>query len=506
MPGVVAVLTGADVPGDTAIGPVCRDESLFPVEVQFHHQAVAWVIGETEKVARRGAAALDVEYEALPAILTIRDAIQAGSYLTDEFRLASGDLSLLDSSPVRVEGELEIGGQEHFYLETQAAIAWVDESGAIAVHSSTQHPSETQATVAHVLGLPRHSVVVECLRMGGAFGGKESQANGFAAVAALGAWKTRRPVRVRLNRQFDIAMTGKRHPYLARYAAGFECDGRIRALRLELWSDGGWSQDLSEPIMWRSLFHCDNAYQIQAVDVRGRVCRTHKTSQTAFRGFGGPQAMVVIEEILSRAAVRLGLRAEVVRERNFYRDGDHTHYGQRVGEAHRITTLWDALKRDSRFDERRVEVDRFNATSPHAKRGLAITPVKFGISFTAGVYNQAGAFVIVYRDGSVQVNHGGTEMGQGLATKIRQVAADTLGVPLTAVRVMPTRTDKIPNTSATAASSGTDLNGAAVVRRVRKDMVALGEDRRRAAYVRPGRRALSGWSRRGTEWSDADFR
>jgi xanthine dehydrogenase large subunit len=298
--------------------------------------------------------------------------------------------------------------------------------------------------------------------MGGAFGGKEVQANAFAAIAALGAWRTRRPVRVRLTREIDVSLTGKRHPYLARYTAGFEHDGRLTGVRIQLFSDGGCSLDLSEPIMWRSMFHIDNAYKLPAVEVTGRVCRTHKTSQTAFRGFGGPQGMLVIEEILAQGAQRLGLPPDRVRERNFYREGDTTHYGAPVRDADRIALIWNRLKRTSAFEPRRADVAGFNERSPHRKRGLAITPVKFGISFTATFYNQAGAVVLVYRDGTVQVNHGGTEMGQGLFTKILQVAAETLGVPISHVRVMPTRTDKVPNTSATAASSGSDLNGAAV--------------------------------------------
>ncbi len=461
-PGVVAGLTSADVPGESDTGPVRHDEPLFPVEVMFHCQPVAWVLGETCDAARRGAARVLVEYHPLPAVLTIEQALAAGSFLTEPLHLSSGDVSVLESSHVRFDGELAIGGQEHFYLETHASIAWIDESGGVSVHSSTQHPSETQRVVARVLGLPQHQVTVECLRMGGAFGGKEIQANAWAAIAALGAWKTRRPVRVRLTRALDIALTGKRHPYLARYSAGFGADGRIEALRLALYSDGGWSLDLSEAIMWRSLFHCDNAYRLPAVDVTGRVCRTHKTSQTAFRGFGGPQAMIVIEEIMSRAARQLSLPAEVVRERNFYREGDTTHYGQRVEHACRIETIWAQLKQTSRFENRRHEVARFNATHPHRKRGLAITPVKFGISFTATFFNQGGALVLIYRDGSVQLNHGGTEMGQGLFTKVRQIAAESLGVTRERVRLMSTRTDKVPNTSATAASAGTDLNGAAV--------------------------------------------
>jgi len=461
-PGVVAVLTGADVPGEGDTGANRRDEPMFPTEVMFFNQPVAWVLATTLDAARQGAARMNVTYSALPAILTIEQAIAANSYLAGPLRIASGDMSVLASSALRIDDELDIGGQEHFYLETQSAIAWIDESGGVAVQSSTQHPAETQEVVARVLGLPKHQITVECLRMGGAFGGKEVQANVWAAVAALGAWKTRRPVRVRLTRALDVALTGKRHPYLARYSAGLASDGRLEALRLELFSDGGWSLDLSEPVMWRSLFHCDNAYRIPAIEVTGRVCRTHKTSQTAFRGFGGPQAMLVIEDILSRAARRLSIPAAVIRERNFYRDGDVTHYGQQVDEARRMSVIWTELKKTSGFDVRRAEIDRVNQTTPHRKRGLAITPVKFGISFTATFFNQGGALVLVYRDGSVQVNHGGTEMGQGLVTKVRQIAARLLGVSPDRIRMMATRTDKVPNTSATAASAGTDLNGAAV--------------------------------------------
>jgi xanthine dehydrogenase large subunit len=461
-PGVASVLTEIDVPGEGNSGANRHDEPLFPTEVMFYRQPIAWVLGETAEAARRGAARVEAQYQPLPAILTIEQAINADSFLTDELRIIDGPLSQPGSSALQISGELRVGGQEHFYLETQAAIAWIDEAGFIAVHASTQHPAETQEVVARVLGMPRNHVTVECLRMGGAFGGKEVQANAFAAVAALGAWKTRRPVRVRLTRELDFALTGKRHPYLAKYHAGFASDGRIESFLVALYSDGGWSLDLSEPVMWRSMFHLDNAYKVPAVEVTGRVCRTHKTSQTAFRGFGGPQGMLVIEEVMTQAAQRLNLPADVVRRRNFYKNGDTTHYGARVDDADRLALIWDSLKTSSRFDERRAEITAFNVRSPHSKRGLAMTPVKFGISFTATFYNQAGAVVLVFRDGTVQVNHGGTEMGQGLYTKMLQVAAETLGLPISCVRVMATRTDKVPNTSATAASSGSDLNGAAV--------------------------------------------
>ena len=409
-PRVATVLTAADVPGEGDSGCNHHDEPLFPTEVLYHSQPVAWVLGETLEAARRGASRVAAEYEPLPAILTIDDAIAADSFHSAPLRLARGDTSAIESSPLHFEGELRIGGQEHFYLETQCALAWLDETGGVAAHSSTQHPSETQEVIARVLALPKNRVTVECLRMGGAFGGKEVQANAWAAVAALVAWKTRRPVRVRLTRALDFALTGKRHPFLARYAAGFTEDGRLTGVRIALFSDGGWSLDLSEPVMGRALFHCDNAYFLPAAELTGRVCRTHKTSQTAFRGFGGPQGMLVIEEILDHAARRLDLPPETVRERNFYREGDTTHYGQTVKDAGRIGTIWQRLKESSAYAERRGEINRWNAVHPHRKRGLAITPVKFGISFTATFFNQAGALVLVYRDGSVQVNHGGTEM------------------------------------------------------------------------------------------------
>ncbi|HEY1756747.1 MAG TPA: xanthine dehydrogenase molybdopterin binding subunit [Bryobacteraceae bacterium] len=461
--GVVATLTGSDVPGEGNSGANRHDEPLFPDEVLYHGQPVAWVLGETLEAARQGASRVAVRYEPLPAILSIEDAIVQRSFLSGPARCFRGDAaSAIADAPCRVHGELRIGGQEHFYLETQCALACMDESGGVFLHCSTQHPTETQAIVARALGIGENRVTVECLRMGGAFGGKEVQANAWAAIAALGAWKTRRPVRVRLPRALDMALTGKRHPFLARYAAGHDERGILRGFDVELYSDGGWSLDLSEPVLWRAIFHLDNAYLLPAVNVTGYVCRTNKTSQTAFRGFGGPQGMLVIEDALDRIARSLGLPPEVVRERNFYREGDTTHYGMRVKDAGRISRIWDELKESSSFDARRERVQAFNSAQRHRKRGIAITPVKFGISFTATMFNQAGALVLIYRDGTVQVSHGGTEMGQGLHTKIQQIAAESLGVNLDAVRVMPTRTDKVPNTSATAASAGTDLNGAAV--------------------------------------------
>jgi xanthine dehydrogenase large subunit len=360
------------------------------------------------------------------------------------------------------EGEFEFAGQEHFYLETHAALALVDENGQIFVQSSTQHPSETQEIVAHVLGLASHAVTVQCLRMGGGFGGKEMQPHGFAAIAALGATLTGRPVRLRLTRTQDMTMSGKRHGFHAVWKVGFAADGRLRALAATLTSDGGWSLDLSEPVLARALCHIDNAYWVPHIEVHGRIARTNKTSQTAFRGFGGPQGMLVMEDILGRCAPALGIPARELRRRNFYQEGQTTPYGQPVRHPERIERVWTAVTDSGEVDRRLVGIAAFNAAHEHTKRALAITPVKFGISFNLTAFNQAGALVHVYKDGSVLINHGGTEMGQGLHTKMLQVAATALGLPLSAVRLAPTRTDKVPNTSATAASSGADLNGGAV--------------------------------------------
>ncbi|HEX5522973.1 MAG TPA: xanthine dehydrogenase molybdopterin binding subunit [Pedococcus sp.] len=462
VPGVVRVLTADDVPGVNDAG-VKHDEPLFPSEVMFHGHAVCWVLGESIEAARLGAERVEIDYEPLPSLVTLREAIEAESFQGARPTLRRGDpdAALARAAHV-VEGEFELGGQEHFYLETHASLAMVDEGGQVFVQSSTQHPSETQEIVAHVLGLRSHEVTVQCLRMGGGFGGKEMQPHGYAAIAALGATLTGRPVRLRLNRSQDITMSGKRHPFHASWTAGFDEDGHILALRATLTSDGGWSLDLSEPVLARALCHVDNAYWIPDIEVHGRIAKTNKTSQTAFRGFGGPQGMLVIEDILGRTAPLLGLAPEELRRRNLYVPGQTTPYGQPVRHAERLLRIWQAVEESAEVTRRQREIAQFNAAHRHTKRALAITPVKFGISFNLTAFNQAGALVHVYKDGSVLVNHGGTEMGQGLHTKMLQVAATALGVPLPGVRLAPTRTDKVPNTSATAASSGADLNGGAI--------------------------------------------
>ena len=493
VPGVVRVLTAEDVPGLNDSG-VRDDEPLFPSEVSYFGQAVCWVLGETLEAARLGAAAVEVDYDPLPSLLLVTEAIAAGSFQGGRPTVERGDVEHgLAASAHVFSGTTEMAGQEHFYLETQCSLARVDESGQVFVQSSTQHPSETQEVVAHVLGLRNHHVTVQSLRMGGAFGGKEMQPHGYAAVAALGAVLTGRPVRVRLTRTQDLTMTGKRHGFHAEWRVGFDADGRLQALETTLTADGGWSLDLSEPVLARALCHVDNAYWIPHVRLHGRIVRTHKTSQTAFRGFGGPQGMLVLEDILGRCAPALGVDPLDLRRRNFYAEGQSTPYGQVVRHPERAGLAWDQVLTTGRVAERRAEIAAFNATHPHIKRGLAVTPVKFGIAFNFKAFNQAGALVHVYKDGSVLINHGGTEMGQGLHTKMLQVAATTLRVPLERVRLAPTRTDKVPNTSATAASSGADLNGAAVKHaceqiRIRLDELAAGrelgwEDLVREAYL-----------------------
>ena len=462
VPGVVRVLTAADVPGVNDAG-VKHDEPLFPDEVMYRGHAVCWVLGESLEAARLGALAVEVEYEPLPSLVTIAEAIAAESFQGARPTLRRGDPEAAWADCAHVfEGEFEFAGQEHFYLETNAALATIDENGQVFVQSSTQHPSETQEIIAHVLGLTNSEVTVQCLRMGGGFGGKEMQPHGYAAIAALGARLTGRPVRLRLTRTQDITMTGKRHGFHSSWKVGFDADGRIQALTGTLTADGGWSLDLSEPVQARALCHIDNAYWIPNIEVHGRISKTHKTSQTAFRGFGGPQGMLVIENILGRCAPALGISARELRRRNFYRSGQTTPYGQPVRHAERLERIWSQVVETGDVERRLVEIEAFNATHEHTKRALAITPVKFGISFNLTAFNQAGALVHVYKDGSVLINHGGTEMGQGLHTKMIQVAATTLGIPLHHVRLAPTRTDKVPNTSATAASSGADLNGGAV--------------------------------------------
>ncbi len=463
MPGIHAVLTAKDIPGENNTGPIVHDEPLLPADVVSHvGQAVAWVVGNDMAAAQAAARRVRVDYEPLPACLSIDAALAAEQFHLKPARVGCGDVdAAMAASPRRLRGEARCGGQDHFYLETHASWASIDGEGIVEITASTQHPSETQAMVAHVLGIPSNRVVCRCLRMGGGFGGKETQANAFAAIAALAAKITGHAVGIQLPRGLDMQMTGKRHPFLARYEVGFDHDGRLLALDVDMVADGGWSCDLSPPVLMRAMVHIDNAYHCPNTRVVGRIAKTHLPSNTAFRGFGGPQGMLFAEEIQDRIARHLGLAPDLVRERNAYRNGDVTHYGQQLAD-YELPLLWAQLKQRSDYARRRADIDAFNAASASRKRGLAITPVKFGISFNKTEYNQAGALVLIYQDGSIQLNHGGTEMGQGLHSKMLIVAARVLGVSAHRIQIMTTRTDKVPNTSATAASSGSDLNGQAI--------------------------------------------
>jgi xanthine dehydrogenase large subunit len=465
IPGVHAVLFAEDVPGHLHVGPIVHDEELLAKDEVLHvGHPVAVVIAESRAIGRAAAAAIELGWEPLPAILTIDDAVAAGSFIGTPHRIRRGDAdAALAASATRVAATVANGGQDHFYLETHAALVIPEEGGNYRVLSSTQHPTEVQGEVANVLGIGRHRVICEVPRMGGGFGGKESQASNIAAIAALGAWHTGRPVKLWLDREQDMTWTGKRHPFQTAYEAGFDADGRITALRVRMFANGGFSADLSTAILDRGLFHLDNAYFLPVVDFEGQVARTNLPSNTAFRGFGGPQGMLVVEDAIQRFAERTGRDPASVRKLNFYGDSprDVTPYGQVVPKS-RSTRIFDELTHSSDYGPRRAGIEAFNASHAWIKRGIAYQPVKFGISFTNALLNQAGALVLVYADGTVQLNHGGTEMGQGLHTKMLAVAAHELGVPVARIRVMTTATDKVPNTSATAASSGSDLNGAAV--------------------------------------------
>ena len=462
--GVVAVALPADVPGENNYGGVVHDDPIFAEHVvQYVGQPLFAVAATSYTEARRAARGALVQYESLPAILDIRSALAAESYVIPSRTLVRGTpRAVLPSAPHRLQGTVVIGGQDHFYLEGQIAVAIPQEDGAILIHSSTQHPTEVQHVVAHALGVRAHSVTVQCRRMGGGFGGKESQPALIAAAASILALKTHRPVKLRLDRDADMVMTGKRHDFLADFDVGFDGSGRILALTVMLASRCGYSADLSGPVNDRAIFHLDNAYFLEHVEVISHRCKTHTVSNTAFRGFGGPQGMMVIERILDDIARTLGLDPLDVRRANFYGvvDRNITHYGQTIRDnmAPEIVSRLDA---DSAYRERRKSIAEWNSRNPVVKRGIALTPVKFGISFTATHYNQAGALLQIYTDGTALLNHGGTEMGQGLHVKVAQVVATELGVPLSAIRVTATDTSKVPNTSATAASSGSDLNGKA---------------------------------------------
>ena len=462
--GVVAILGAGDIPGRNDCGPIVHDDPILAAErVCYVGQPVLAVIARSHDLARRAARKVRIRYTPLPALLTSAEARAAGEFVVPPMRLQVGDADArMASAPHRLSGTWSVGGQEHFYLEGQIAYAAPTEDGGIRLWSSTQHPSEMQHAVAHALAIAAHRVVVEMRRMGGGFGGKESQSALIACVAAIAAARLNAPVKLRLDRDDDFMITGKRHDFEYRYEAGYDDEGCLLGVRVDMTARGGFSTDLSGPVATRAVCHFDNAYYLSDADIAACCVRTHTQSNTAFRGFGGPQGAIAIEYILDSIARSLGLDPLTVRQRNFYGVDERnlTPYGQIV-EDNLIHDIVARLVRDSDYLDRRDEIARWNADSPVLKRGLALTPVKFGISFNLTHLNQAGALVHVYTDGSVLVTHGGTEMGQGLHTKICQIVARTLGVSAARVRISATDTSKVANTSATAASTGADLNGKA---------------------------------------------
>ncbi|MBT8137789.1 MAG: xanthine dehydrogenase molybdopterin binding subunit [Gammaproteobacteria bacterium] len=463
-PGVVAVINAADIPGVNNYGAMVEDDPIFADgEVQYAGQALFAVAADTVEQARRAALLADVSYEPLPAVLGIDEAVRQGQSVLPTERLQRGQANdAIAAAPHRLQGKLELGGQDQFYLEGQIAMVLPREAGEMQVYSSTQFPGEVQHKVAHAIGTEAKDVVVECRRMGGGFGGKETQPALIACIAAVVAQRTGRPAKLRLDRDTDMLLTGKRHDFRTNYEVGFDDTGRIHGINFDFASRCGMSADLSGPVNDRCMFHADNAYYLEHLDIVSHRCKTNTVSNTAFRGFGGPQGMYAIEYVIDEIARQLGKDPLEVRRRNFYGVDDRnvTPYGQ-VVEDNIIHDLADRLEQTSDYQQRRANIDRFNAASELCKRGIALTPVKFGISFTATHLNQAGALLHIYTDGTVRLNHGGTEMGQGLYIKVAQVVADELQISLDRIRLTAADTSKVPNASATAASASSDMNGKA---------------------------------------------
>ncbi|NNJ16550.1 xanthine dehydrogenase molybdopterin binding subunit [Pseudomonas putida CSV86] len=462
--GVRIAITHEDIPGLKDIGPVVAGDPLLAIDkVEFFGQPVIAVAAGDLDTARRAAMAAIIEYEDLEPVLDVVEALRKKHFVLDSHTHQRGDsASALASAPHRLQGTLHIGGQEHFYLETQVSSVMPTEDGGMIVYCSTQNPTEVQKLVAEVLDVPMNKIVLDMRRMGGGFGGKETQAASPACLCAVIARLTGQPTKMRLPRVEDMTMTGKRHPFYVEYDVGFDDDGRLHGINFDLAGNCGYSPDLSGSIVDRAMFHSDNAYYLGDATVHGHRCKTNTASNTAYRGFGGPQGMVAIEEVMDRIARHLALDPLAVRKANYYGKTERnvTHYYQTV-EHNLLEEMTAELEASADYAERRESIRRFNANSPILKKGLALTPVKFGISFTASFLNQAGALIHIYTDGSIHLNHGGTEMGQGLNTKVAQVVAQVFQVDIERIQITATNTDKVPNTSPTAASSGADLNGKA---------------------------------------------
>jgi xanthine dehydrogenase large subunit len=464
IPGVAIALTSKDVPGQLDIGPVVAgDPLLADGKVEYVGQVVIAVGADSLETARKATMAAIIEYEDLEPVLDVVDALRKKHFVLDSHQHKIGNSSAeLATAPHSLQGSLHIGGQEHFYLETQISSVMPTEDGGMLVYTSTQNATEVQKLVAEVLGVPMHKIVIDMRRMGGGFGGKETQAAGPACLCAVIAHLTGRPTKMRLPRVEDMQITGKRHPFYVEYNVGFDDNGMLHGIEIELAGNCGYSPDLSGSIVDRAMFHADNAYFLGNATINGHRCKTNIASNTAYRGFGGPQGMVAIEEIMDAIARSLGKDPLEVRKLNYYGKTERnvTHYHQTI-EHNVIHEMTAELEASSDYAKRRREIIEFNNKSPVLKKGLALTPVKFGISFTASFLNQAGALIHIYTDGSIHLNHGGAEMGQGLNTKVAQIVAEVLQVDISRIQITATNTDKVPNTSPTAASSGTDLNGMA---------------------------------------------
>jgi xanthine dehydrogenase large subunit len=465
-PGVVAVLTAADIPGKNDVSPAMGDDPMFAADrVEFVGQALFAVVAHSRDAARRAIRLVKTVIEEEKPSVTVEDALQRDETVLPDYAFGRGDVAeAISSSPIQLEGTFNIGGQEHFYLEGQVALALPGEGQEMQVYSSTQHPTEVQHAVARVLGVPDAYVTCEVRRMGGGFGGKESQATQWAAIAALAARITNKPCKIRLDRDDDMMMTGKRHEFRVDWKIGTNETGHIRGLDLSLLARCGYSADLSQGVVDRAMFHSDNAYFMPTARIASRRLKTNTVSNTAFRGFGGPQGILAIERIIDAVASATGRDPLDVRKENLYRpDGAVTPYGMPVEDHDIAHTIIAQLEAQADYRERRQAIDAFNADSPLIRKGLALTPLKFGISFTLTQLNQAGALVHVYSDGSIHLNHGGTEMGQGLFQKVAQIVAEEFGVAIERVRITATTTGKVPNSSPTAASTGSDLNGMAAL-------------------------------------------
>ncbi len=477
-PGVVAVMTAADIVGSNNCGPVVADDPIFaPGLVQYVGQAMFAAAAHSVDAARKAVLRSSVEYADLPAILDIREAIARESFVLPSETIRRGDSqAAIARAAHRLQGSITLGGQDQFYLEGQVAMALPREDGDLFIYSSTQHPGEVQHLVARAIGREAKDVIVECRRMGGAFGGKESQAALIACIAGVMANRTGRACKLRLDRDVDMIMTGKRHDFVIDYDVGFDDNGQIKGIEFMFASRCGMSADLSGAINDRTMFHCDNAYFLENVTIVSHRCKTHTVSNTAFRGFGGPQGMYGIESVIDAIARHLGRDPLDIRRRNFYGVGERnvTPYLQSVDD-NIIHDIVDRLEESAAYQARVEEIRSFNRDNSLLKRGIALTPVKFGISFTATHLNQAGALVHVYTDGTVHLNHGGTEMGQGLFIKVAQVVAEEFQIDIERIKITASDTSKVPNASATAASSGSDLNGMAAQAAARKIRLRLTE-------------------------------